>query len=68
MNKNGIQSMTISYIQFLFEKSFELKKIYIYFSKKIINSGNYIYDYDYPVFIKKKQVNKEVKNEDHVNT
>ena len=35
----------LEYIQFLFKKRFHVNEKYIFSIKKIINVGNYIYDY-----------------------
>ena len=38
------------YIQFLFNKRFELKKKGLFLEKKMRNSGKYIYDYAHSFF------------------
>ena len=38
------------YYQFSFKKRFKVNKKYIFSNEKIINSGNYIYDYVHSFF------------------
>ena len=46
-----------NYKQFIFKKRFEVNKRQIFASEKMINSGNYIYDYAHSFFVEDFQFN-----------